>query len=127
MSKEVHAVDLDCTLAHYQTGDLEKYGPQKIGSAVEEMVKKVKAWRAAGEEVFIFTARVNPGDDTFKEGMNATLSYLAIAAWCKAHLGEILPITHEKSKRFSVIHDDRADQVIPNTGVSVTELMGATK
>lgn len=123
MPKDVHAVDLDATLAQYTDWE----GAEKIGSPVEEMVKKVKGWRARGEEVFIFTARVNPGDDTFEEGMEATLSYLSIAAWCKQHLGEILPITHEKSKRFTMIHDDRADQIIPNTGVSVTELMGATK
>jgi hypothetical protein len=123
MPKDVHAVDLDATLAQYQDWE----GALKIGAPVAEMVKRVKAWRAAGDEVFIFPARVNPGDDTFEEGMNATLSYLSIAAWCKENLGEILPITHEKSKRFTAILDDRADQIIPNTGVSVTELMGATQ
>jgi hypothetical protein len=123
MPKQVHAVDFDATLAEYD----HWRGPDHLGSPIAEMVKRIKAWRAAGEEVFIFTARVNPGDDTFKEAMNATLSYLSIAAWSKANLGEILPITHEKSKRFTVFHDDRADQIIPNTGVSVTELMGATK
>lgn len=121
--KPVHAVDFDATLAHYD----HWRGAADLGAPVSEMVKKVKAWRAAGEEVFLFTARVNPGDDTFKEGLQATMSYLSIAEWSKKNLGEILPITHEKSKRFTAIHDDRADQIIPNTGVSVTELMGATK
>jgi hypothetical protein len=121
--KDVHAVDFDGTVAVYD----HWRGAGHLGSPVAEMVRKIKAWRKAGEEVFIFTARVNPGDDSFEEGMNATMSYLSIAAWSKKNIGEILPITHEKSKRFTRIHDDRADEIIPNTGVSVTELMGATQ
>lgn len=121
--KDVHAVDFDGTISFFEGWK----GAEVLGEPVPEMVAKVKAWRKAGEEVFIFTARVNPGDDTYEEGLSATLSYIRIAQWCKQHLGEILPITHEKSKRWTYIHDDRADQILKNTGVSVTELMGAMK
>lgn len=119
--KDVHAVDFDATLSFFD----HWVGAETLGKPIPEMVAKVKAWRAKGEEVFIFTARVNPGDDTYEEGLSATLSYIRIAQWCKQHLGEILPITHEKSKRWTQIHDDRADQILKNTGVSVTDLMGA--
>jgi hypothetical protein len=49
-------------------------------------------------EVSIFTARVNPGDGSHKEALEATISFLAIAQWCQKHLGQLLPITCEKSK-----------------------------
>jgi hypothetical protein len=125
--KRVLAVDFDKTLAFYEDGDFEKRGPEYAGAPIEEMVSKVKQAIADGAEVFIYTARVNPGDDSFVEALDATKSYLVIAEWCKKNLGQLLPITHEKSRRFSEFWDDRAKEVVPNHGVFITELMEASQ
>lgn len=119
-------VDFDCTLAYYEEGDLDKHGPEFTGKPIAEMVKKVKKELAKGTEVYIFTARVNPGGE-FAQAMRATKSYLVIVEWCKKHLGQIVPVTHEKSWTWDEIWDDRAHQVIPNTGVFITELVEAAK
>jgi hypothetical protein len=97
-------VDLDGTLAKSvaQTGE-------KIGAAVHSMVQLVKGWLAHGEDVRIFTARVNP---------DAVRARRAIEAWCKRHIGQILPITHEKDWDMVLLLDDRARQVEHDTGRS---------
>jgi hypothetical protein len=76
------------------------------------MVRLVKHWLARGEDVRIFTARVNPnhhpGDIVHVRR--------AIEAWCKRHLGQILPVTHEKDWDMVMLLDDRARQVERDTG-----------
>jgi len=47
---------------------------------------------ARGEDVRIFTARVNPQ----RGQVNAMRARRVIEAWCKRHLRRVLPITHEK-------------------------------
>lgn len=89
------------------------------------MVRKVKAMLAEGVDVVIFTARVNPGEGNAKDSIDATLAYVAITEWCKKVFGKVLPVTHEKSRHFVTIYDDRAVQIISNTGVSATELLEA--
>jgi hypothetical protein len=80
------------------------------------MVDRVKAWRAQGIPVVIFTARVS------KEGRSPIWrEYPAIEAWCLEHLGEVLPITCEKSWRTARIYDDRAIAVERNTGRLLSE------
>jgi hypothetical protein len=37
-------------------------------------------------------------------------------AWCKRHLGQILPVTHEKDWDMVMLLDDRARQVERDTG-----------
>lgn len=115
------AVDFDKTLATYDKWE----GPEKVGDPIPEMVRKVKAELAQGVPVVIFSARVNPSDANPDDAMSATLSYLAISAWCKKVFGQVLPITHEKSRHFTEIWDDRAKQVIPETGVFLEELINA--
>lgn len=120
--KRCIAVDFDATLAHYETFT----GAGDVGQPIPEMVRKVKAELAKGTSVVIFTARVNPGEADAKGSEESTTAYLAIAEWSKKVFGKVLPITHEKSRHFEEIWDDRARQVIPNTGVFATELMEAT-
>lgn len=122
------AVDFDCTLAHYDKWE----GAGVVGEPIPEMVAKVKSELAAGIPVIIFTARVNPSEADFTGAEEATEAYLAIANWSKKVFGKVLPITHEKSRHFTEIWDDRAVQVYPNTGVFVTDILeevhrGATK
>lgn len=125
MDKATHArtvaVDFDGTLAHY-----EKFvAPDNLGEPIPEMVRKVKAELAKGTDVVIFTARVNPGQGSGQDALDATLAFVAIAEWSKKVFGKVLPITHEKSRHFVEIWDDRAKEIVQNTGVFATDVIAA--
>lgn len=107
------AVDLDGVLAE----DHGWEGPEHIGAPVPAMLARVKAWRADGIEVRIFTARVSYGDDPdTARAEEVTRAYTVISAWCWEYLGEVLPITCEKSYQCAALYDDRAYRVEANTG-----------
>ncbi len=117
MSKGWIGVDLDGTLAEYHgwTGG--------IGAPVPRMVERVKSWLANGEDVRIVTARVSPfGGRSSESGEEAAnVAFLLdqerqIRAWCLEHLGTALPVTYAKDFAMFELWDDRAIQVIPNTG-----------
>lgn len=95
----VIAVDLDGTLAEYDRWR----GPEHVGRPIKRMRIRVVRWLAEGREVVILTARTQD-------------SYPAIRKWCLKHLHQELPITNEKHWSMTEIWDDRAVQVIPNTG-----------
>lgn len=97
-------VDLDGTLAEYT----EWQGETHIGAPIEKMVKRVKQWLWAGQDVRIFTARIC---DPAKASART-----AIEMWCQEHIGQVLPITNTKDYDMTELWDDRAVQVIPNTG-----------
>ena len=101
--------DLDGTLAVHDTDGFAKHGPSYIGPPVEKMVARVKKWLAEGREVRIVTARVSLGDN--RESIRRP-----IIAWCIHHIGQELPITNEKDYSMLELWDDRAIQIIPNTG-----------
>lgn len=117
------AVDFDGTLATYDGWK----GVEHLGEPVEEMVLRVKAELDAGSAVTIFTARVNPNGGSFEDALDATKSFVLIAQWCTEHIGQILPITHEKSREWDEMWDDRAVQIVKNQGIPVTELLEATQ
>jgi hypothetical protein len=96
-------VDLDGTLASY--GKWE--GPTHIGPPIRLMVERVRGWLARGIEVRIFTARVSDRDPQ---------TIPAIRAWCLEHVGAVLPVTNVKDYAMLELWDDRAIQVITNTG-----------
>jgi hypothetical protein len=101
-------VDLDGTLAKSvkaQTGE-------EIGVPIHPMVQLLKRWLANGEDVRIFTARVNP----HRGQATAMRARRAIEAWCKRHVGQVLPITYEKDWDMTLLFDDRARQVERDTG-----------
>lgn len=103
-------VDLDGTLAFH--GDWK--GVLHIGQPVPAMVHRVCQWLEAGIEVRIVTARVSPiGEDTDKD---LPAIRTAIEQWCIEHIGVALPVTCQKDFRMVQLWDDRAVQVIPNTG-----------
>jgi hypothetical protein len=104
-------VDLDGTLAHYDTW----VGPEHIGAPVPAMVERVKRWLSEGRDVRIFTARVSH-DGTPKRQEEARKAYFAIATWCGEHLNAVIPITNVKDYAMIELWDDRAVQVRPNTG-----------
>lgn len=102
-------VDLDGTLAVYEGWVGEEY----IGPPIEKMAARIRAWVSQGIEVRILTARV----DGFKGELAADKAREAIEKWCLIHLGFTLPITCSKDMRMIELWDDRAVQVIPNTGI----------
>lgn len=112
-------VDLDGTLAKYEGWN------GGIGDPIPLMVERVKKWIAEGVEVRIFTARVGFGagysaesnrsdDENFANEQRAL-----IEAWCEKHIGKKLPVTAVKDFRMIELWDDRAIQVVLNTGVRV--------
>jgi hypothetical protein len=94
-------VDLDGTLAEYSGFK----GAGVIGAPVPRMLRRVVRWLELGVDVRIFTARA--GDEEAER---------AIRAWCEAHLGKPLPVTATKNYQMIELWDDRAVQVVPNTG-----------
>jgi len=100
-------VDLDGTLAYaggWVPGDPE----HTIGPPIPAMVARIKRWLKRGADVRILTARA---------GRPAIAEIIpAIQAWCKQHLGRVLPITDKKDYDMIELWDDRAVQVVLNTG-----------
>lgn len=95
-------VDLDGTLAHYNGWK----GIEHIGEPIPLMLDRVKQWLAEGKRVKVFTARVANGSEAIRY----------IEVWLQAVLGQTLPITNIKDMNMIELWDDRAVQVIPNTG-----------
>jgi hypothetical protein len=96
-------VDLDGCLA-----DAGESASWDIGAPIPLMVNRVKEWLTQGEDVRIFTARCEYPSEIPK-----------VQAWCAEHLGAVLPVTNVKTGDMRVLYDDRAVQVIRNTGVIV--------
>jgi len=115
-------VDLDGTLAFYDGWK----GQDHIGEPIPAMVKRIKAWLEAGQQVKIFTARVCVTDQySSVSGMWANQEFAdrqrtIIAQWCAAHLGVVLEVTCVKDFLCVQIWDDRAVQVVLNQGCVAT-------
>lgn len=108
-SKGWIGVDLDGTLAFYDGWK----GVEHIGAPINAMVERIHYWLDAGIEVRIFTARVS--------GMtsDAKLAERYIQDWLEKHGLPRLAVTCRKDFRCIEIWDDRAVQVILNTGTPV--------
>lgn len=94
-------VDLDGTLAHYDTYK----GRHHIGLPIPAMLERVKKWISQGGTVKIFTARA--GDPEAAPH---------IRAWLNLHGLPELEITNVKDFGMIQLWDDRAVQVEKNTG-----------
>lgn len=121
-------VDLDGTLAHYDGW----VSVEHIGPPVPLMLARVKAWLANGQDVRIFTARVfydsRADTGTVRDYAEAQLAKWrerrtqadraerVIRDWCLLHIGQEVPITCVKDFAMMQIWDDRAVQIVPNTG-----------
>lgn len=98
--KAVIAVDLDGTLAEY----FNTWGAP-IGKPVLKMLTRIYEWKAAGKRVVIFTARAEVPEQI-----------PIVRAWLEPlGLGD-MEITNRKTLDIIEFWDDRAVQVIPNTG-----------
>lgn len=118
MSTKLHtgwiAVDLDGTLAQY-----DKWrGPEHIGEPIPLMLGRVKAWLEMGRDVRIFTARVGPADRSLVSEDYPQDVVRHIEAWCLKHVGQVLPVTCVKDFSMDELWDDRAVQVLSNTGLT---------
>jgi hypothetical protein len=111
-------VDLDGTLAHYDGWK----GVTHVGEPIAPVVERVKRWIAEGRAVKVFTARIAEPDH-----LQRGLALVAIDAWCQRHLGVTLPVTNVKDFGMIELWDDRAVQVVANTGEPVgTSTRGLT-
>ena len=109
MEERYKAVDLDGTLAHYNSF----IDPLYIGAPIPKMVERVKKWLDNGDKVVIFTARVSKN----KDNRNIKEVKKAIENWCEKYIGQKLPITNEKDFGIDTIWDDRAVRMKRNEGV----------
>jgi len=110
-------VDLDGTLAHYDSGYSSHF---MVGPPIPAMLARVKDWLAQGKDVRIFTARVAP---PHSEEVIARQRGI-IEDWCLEHLGTVLPITATKDYEMLELWDDRCVTVEKNTGRCLTLLRG---
>lgn len=117
-------VDLDGVIALW--GDGHNTNVFDIGPPVPAMIARVKAMLAEGKDVRIFTARVAPDASGDPEALKQSEAFVSgqraiIEAWCFEHLGRTLPITCVKDFRMETCYDDRAVQMVPNTGLTILE------
>lgn len=113
--------DLDGTLAYH---DPEYFSPLEIGEPVPMMLATIKKHLKDGDTIKIVTARVgvHPDHDEDVDEIKE-----AIQDWTEEHLGQRLEVTDSKDYNMLYLYDDRARQVIPNTGVTMGMLVGALR
>lgn len=99
--------DWDGTLVTYD----QWRGIDHSGDPVEEMWLVLKEHLAAGDTVKIFTARMDqPTAEEAEQAINH------IQAYCEQQCGRRLDVTNIKDKYMHKLYDDRARQVVQNTG-----------
>ena len=110
-------VDLDGTLAYHDKWK----GHEHIGDPIPAMVQRVKVWLDSGQIVKIFTARFcEHGQIIYLTNEQTVIDVVTpIENWCLKHLGQKLAVTNVKDYNMLELWDDRAVQVIPNTGEPV--------
>lgn len=130
-------VDLDGTLAY-----LDPVDPAwpSVGRPLQPMLDRVKAWVTEGKDVRIVTARVDeevsiyldiargadPSDpDIASRARCAAHMRMLIERWLVEHVGVALPITSRKDYHMLELWDDRAVQVLTNTGQTYREFLTA--
>jgi hypothetical protein len=108
------AVDFDGTLATF--GCNWQDNPKATGEPVQPMVELVKKWLADGEDVRIFTARMDRYHPKYPLPIPLAWVIEPIEQWCVKHIGQVLPITNVKDYFCKALYDDRAIQVEKDTG-----------
>ena len=103
-------IDLDGTLAVHE---FDSSHPTHLGPPVEKMLGRVKEFLSEGWEVKIMTARVASSQPEEQRAAQ----HSAIRAWCKKHVGVALEATAEKDFNMIDLWDDRAVQIVRDTGV----------
>lgn len=94
-----------------------------IGEPIPAMVERLKWHLSQGHNCKIFTARVamtgaySSVSMRFDDASFVMEQIYMIHNWCVEHIGHILPVTAVKDFACIGIYDDRARQVVPNTGI----------
>jgi hypothetical protein len=101
-------VDLDGTLAKHPRGPFE---PTEIGAPIPRMVERVQLAITRGYTVKIVTARMCEQDDDTRRAVQQ-----AIGDWTGEHIGQRLIAVFYKDYSMLELWDDRAVQVICDTG-----------
>lgn len=117
-------VDLDGTLAFYDKWTAWNV----IGPPIPAMLTRVQQWLSEGREVRIFTARCCFDEDTcYKTGAKFTRDDIirVVQDWCENAGLPRLPVTYMKDFKMVELWDDRAVQVIPNTGRTLADELDA--
>jgi hypothetical protein len=131
-------VDLDGTCFVYD----KWVGWNVFGAPIPAMINRIRAWRAEGREVKMVTARVglpifkNAGEDVYSTMKSSTcrvtrtmfsdvMMIQAIQDLLEKHVGERLPVQCYKDVHMIELWDDRAVQVVPNTGQTLAEAHAA--
>jgi hypothetical protein len=99
--------DLDGTVA----ANGEWKGVDHIGEPIPNAINLIKDHIAKRIKCKIFTARVGHSDENKNEQARKV-----IEEYCLKHIGQILEITNKKDPGMILLFDDRARQVIANTG-----------
>jgi hypothetical protein len=110
--------DLDGTLAHYD----HWRGVEHVGAPIWPMVTRVKDWLATGYRVKIFTARVYG-----VTGAELTAVVGPIVKFLHSVGLPTLDITCVKDFHMIELWDDRAVQVIPNTGRTIADELASER
>ena len=106
------AFDLDGTLAEHG-----KYqGPDHIGTMIQKMKDILIEWLKQGYRVKIMTARMGHAESRDE-------ARTIIQDWLEANGLPRLEVTCKKDYKMIRLYDDRAVQVIPNTGVTLEEVV----
>jgi hypothetical protein len=107
-------VDLDGTIAEYHGWVDECH----IGAPIGKMVDRVRVWLSEGKDVRIFTARVTEPPPGLVDSSRKSVHEIreVIQAWCVEHVGLALPVTNVKDFALVELWDDRAIQIVFNTG-----------
>lgn len=107
---------MDGTLAHYDGWK----GADQIGEPIPAMVNRVRGWLLEGKTVKIFTARVHGHGATIIGTEEKVDAITPIKNWCIKHIGTDLEVTNVKDFGMIELWDDRAIQVVINTGEPVS-------
>lgn len=130
-------VDLDGTLFHYETW----LGWNVFGEPVMPMIRRVRQWLSEGRDVRIVTARVDLPLLATDRGKRVYINDSALEHTCRItgmrysnlmmvsaiqdltekHVGARLPVQCYKDVHMIELWDDRAVQVVPNTGQTLAE------
>lgn len=112
-------LDLDGTIAKYERGHFhtqEDWDEARvpIGDPLPFISDDIKKWLRQGHIIKICTARVSDG--------NIEKKVKQVQDWCEEHYNFRPEVTNRKHYEMDYLFDDRAKQMIPNTGLLLQDL-----
>ena len=116
MDGKWYGFDVDGTIAD---NSAHTFGMGEIGKPIMPMCDLMRKLHAEGRRVKIFTARLSDvgGDHSSQQAVKEH-----IWKWCDENLGFRPEITDRKDYKMECLYDDRAKQVVRNTGECIEDL-----